>query len=135
MAMAQVVGRPRLDPHADRRALRAEKAELLRWRRLLRARLDLAVASFAPPETLGAMSWDLVPAAQLCLPLPQVLREIVTLDSEDDRVGMMHRLRELDRSLADYGMALDEALDECTEDLVAQLVRSDGPPTRAQGSR
>ena len=131
MAMAQVVGRPRLDPHADRRTLRAERAELIRWRRLLRARLDLAVAAYAPPETLGAMSWDLVPAAQLCLPLPQVLRGAITLDTEDDRVAMMHRLRDLDRSLADYGAALEAALDECTEDLVDQLVRSDGQATRA----
>ena len=135
MAMAQVAGPPRLDPHATRRTLRAEKAELVRWRRLLRARLDLAVASYAPPEALGAMSWDLLPAAQLSLPMPHTLREVVAIDSEEDRVGRMHQLRELDRELAAYGDALDAALDRCTEDLVAQLVLPDVAVPRPKDPR
>lgn len=124
MAIVQLAG-PVLDPHATRRTLRAEKAELQRWRRLLRARLDLAVASYAPPEELGAMSWDLLPAAQLALPLPQTLRDAVGLDADDDRVALMRRLRELDRELATYGHTLDQAMETCTEALVAQLVGAD----------
>lgn len=41
------------DARSVRRALRAERAQLLRWRRLLRARLDLTVARLAPPTHLG----------------------------------------------------------------------------------
>lgn len=125
--MAQVAGPTRLDPHATRRTLRAEKAELVRWRRLLRARLDLTVASYAPPEVLGATSWDLVPAAHVHLPLPDTLRLAVTASDGEDRVGLMHQLRELDRDLAAYGTALDVALERCTEDLVAELVHAQSP--------
>lgn len=124
MSTAPPASQDRLDPHATRRTLRAERAELLRWRRLLRARLDLAVASFAPPEVLGAMSWDLLPQAQLALPLPSSLREVVVIDGgpDDDRVALMRRLRELDRELAEYGRELDLALEACTEDLLAELL-------------
>lgn len=135
MAMAQVAGPSRLDPHATRRALRAEKAELVRWRRLLRARLDLAVASYAPPETLGVMSWDMLPTAMLSLPLPQTLREVVSLHPEEDRVGRMHQLRALDHDLAAYGAALDHALERCTEDLLAQLARADDVLPRPKDPR
>ena len=41
------------DLRLDRRALRAERARVAWWRRLVRARLDLAVAQAARPQTLG----------------------------------------------------------------------------------
>lgn len=132
--MAQVVG-PRTDPQTSRRTLRAEKTELLRWRRLLRARLDLAVASYAPPEPLGAMSWELLPAAQLRLPLTENLQAAVALEPEPDRVALMRRLRELDRELAAYGCALDEALEDCTDQLLAQLAQVDAQSPRPKDPR
>ncbi|NTW39740.1 MAG: hypothetical protein HGA44_07600 [Cellulomonadaceae bacterium] len=136
MSVAQASGQPvRLDPTATRRVLRAEKAELTRWRRLLRARLDLTVASFAPPEILGAMSWDLLPEAQLALPLPQSLHEVVSVDADVDRVALMRRLRDLDRELAAYGAELDVALEQCTEDLVADLMAPDRGPRPVREAR
>ena len=50
------------DLRLDRRALRAEHARVAWWRRLVRARLDLAVAQAARPQTLGED--DGVPAAR-----------------------------------------------------------------------
>lgn len=122
MSLAQECGLPsREDPMRSRRALRAEKAELLRWRRLLRARLDLAVASFAPPEALGAVAWDLLPQAHRALPHDVLLRDAVAVEDGVDRVALMQGLRELDRALATYGSELDAALERCTDQLVARL--------------
>ncbi len=109
------------DARAARRALRAEKAQLLRWRRLLRARLDLAVAGYAPPDTLGAMSWDILPEAQLSLPHPQQLLALVRLCPDDDQVALMQRLRDLDRQLAEYEDHLDSALEDSTQQIVGAL--------------
>ena len=117
MALIQAPG----DTRGSRRTLRAERAQLLRWRRVLRARLDLAVAAFAPPEPLGHMSWDLVPAAQLALPMHRELVEAVKLPQVEDQVELMQRLRVLDRALAIYGAELDDALEDSTQLVLDQL--------------
>jgi hypothetical protein len=116
------------DARAARRALRAEKAQLLRWRRLLRARLDLAVASYAPPDTLGAMSWDILPDAQLSLPRPQELLAVVRVSPAQDQVALMQRLRALDRQLADYQAHLDAALEESTQQIMGTFAAPDRKP-------
>lgn len=117
------------DARAARRALRAEKAQLLRWRRLLRARLDLAVAAYAPPDTLGAMSWDILPEAQLSLPHPQQLLALVRLSSTDeDQVALMQKLRDLDRQLAEYEEHIDAALEESTQQIVGALAAQESRP-------
>ena len=110
--------RPSTDARAIRRALRAEKAQLLRWRRLVRARLDLAVAGFAPPDTLGTMSWDILPEAQMSLPHPQSLLAAVRVTGATDDVALMHALRTLDRQLAEYGAQLDAALEMSTQQIM-----------------
>ena len=130
MTSTQVTERtlgPRTDARTVRRALRAEKAQLLRWRRLLRARLDLAVAGYAPPDTLGAMSWDILPKAQMSLPKPQDLLEAVNVGVTEDEVALMQRLRRLDRQLAAYGARLDAALEASTQQIMWSLAspRSD----------
>lgn len=109
------------DARATRRALRAEKAQLLRWRRLLRARLDLAVAAYAPPDTLGAMSWDILPEAQLALPHPQDLLDAVRAVDEKDQVALMQRLRALDQQLAAYEAHVDAALESSTQEILGTL--------------
>ena len=119
------VPRPGTDARAVRRALRAEKAQLLRWRRLVRARLDLAVAAYAPPDMLGAMSWDIVPEAQMSLPRPQELLAAVRFSGGSDEVALMQVLRDLDRRLADYGAQLDAALEMSTQ----QIMRTRAVPT------
>lgn len=124
----------RTDPMTTRRALRAEKAQLTRWRRLVRARLDLAVAAFAPPDALGEMNWDIVPEAQLALPMPEALAHAVAVPPPADPVALMEHLRALDRMLADYGRELDSALEETTLDdfrLLAGVTQPlDGAVTR-----
>lgn len=125
MTTTQVMERPAgpgTSARAARRALRAEKAQLLRWRRLVRARLDLAVAGYAPPDTLGAMSWEILPDAQLSLPRPQDLIAAVRIgSSNDDEVALMQQLRRLDRQLAEYGKQLDDALEASTEEILGTL--------------
>ena len=111
-----------LDVGPARRAVRSERAEVARWRRLLRARLDLLVATYAPPGPLGTVGWDVLPEAQLALPLADELLQAVALSPESDRVEVMRRLRELDRRLAAYADELDAAWDAATEGLVRSLV-------------
>lgn len=97
----------------DRATLRREKAQLLHWRRLVRSRLDLAVAALAPPPLLGEMGWHLAPVPQLCLPLPRELTDAITVTSTEDPVALLRRLRSLDAELAAYGVELDDALERC----------------------
>jgi len=125
--------RPGTGARAARRALRAEKAQLLRWRRLVRARLDLAVAAFAPPDTLGAMSWELVPSAQMKLPTPHDLLAAIRLPSEADQVALMRQLRELDRRLAEYGAEIDAALESSTHQIVHELASPEAVSTTEPG--
>lgn len=127
MAIAQVKERRTgcgPDARTARRALRAEKAQLLRWRRLLRARLDLAVASYAPPDTLGAMSWDILPDAQMSLPHPQELLDLVRTAGSADQVALMQRLRDVDQQLAEYEAQLDAALEDSTQDILDAFARA-----------
>ncbi|HEY3437533.1 MAG TPA: hypothetical protein VGK35_07590 [Actinotalea sp.] len=109
------------DPRTARRSLRAEKAQLLRWRRLLRARLDLAVAAFAPPQPLGEATWELLPEAEFGLPLPAQLMEAIQTDSDGDQVALMHHLRHLDDLLAAYGAEIDSALESSTQQIVRSM--------------
>ncbi len=116
------------DPWADgdlqvsRRALRHEKLEVGRWRRLLRARLDLVVGTYAPPDVLGTIGWEHLPSARLELPLPgELAAAIWTCEDDCDRVALMHRLRDLDRRLGGYTAALDGALEETTDTLLARM--------------
>jgi hypothetical protein len=124
---------------SDRRALRAEKAQLTHWRRLLRARLDLAVAAFAPPEPLGTVDWDKLPQAHHDLPDSTTLGAAVAVVTPIDPVELMNRLRHLDRSLAEYGRALDGALEVTTEHVVHDLARHTAAartaPTGTDGGR
>jgi hypothetical protein len=87
----------------------------------VRARLDLAVAGFAPPDTLGAMSWDVIPDAQMSLPRPQELLDAIGLSEPADQVALMHYLRALDHQLAAYGAHIDSALETSTQEIVRHL--------------
>lgn len=127
MAIAHVSDWLGLDAFATRRALRAEMAEVGRWRRLLRSRLDLTVASYAPPEVLGALAWGAVPPAQVSLPRPDALTDAIAVSGAGDRVQLMRELRELDKQLATYEHQLERALEESTERLVEQLASGPVP--------
>jgi hypothetical protein len=121
MATAHVSDWLGLDAFATRRALRAEMAEVGRWRRLLRSRLDLTVASYAPPEVLGTLSWGALPHPPAALPRPEALSEAVAVGGTGDRVQLMRELRDLDKQLATYEHELERALEDSTERLVEQL--------------
>lgn len=114
---------------ADRRALLAERAQLLRWRRLLRSRLDLTVARLAPPDHLGEYAWDLLPTAQLALPSTAEILQAVTgcPGRGADAVDTMEQLRSLDRRLAVYQDELDRAIEERTARVVDTLAESAEP--------
>lgn len=106
---------------SNHRLLRAEKAQLNHWRRLLRARLDLAVAGLAPPERLGVLTSDLLPDAVADLPEMRDLMSAVSVPSAEDTVDLMNRIRVLDRTLRGYAERIDEALEESTRALVRDL--------------
>lgn len=95
-----------------RRALLTESATTSRWRRLVQARLDLAVASTAPPEPLAR------PSAMLPEP-PESdeLRDLVE-SVPDDPVGLLLRLHHAQRALTGYGAALEAAASSATRELV-----------------
>ena len=93
---------------SSRRALRDERARVSYWRRLVSARLDLAVASAAPPEPLG-LDPTMFPAgavlkappasADIARALPRALPI-----SEIHHLDLLHRL---DEQLATYQYNLD----------------------------
>lgn len=137
MALAQVegAGGPVTDARATRRALRAERAQLQHWRRLLRARLDLAVAGLAPPEHLGAFTWDLMPDTAVLLPRSQDLADAIRVGEQPDVVDLLTRLRRLDRMLARYGDALEDAIEETTQELLAEQAATPAATAGAGGGR
>lgn len=117
-----------IEPAATRRAVRAERAEVVRWRRLLRARIDLLVASFAPPRPLGTDAWDLPADRQLDPPPASQIAAALGVCPDVDRVEALQRLRDLDRRLAQYNADLLRLVDCSTERLVMQLVEAELGP-------
>ena len=66
------------DLRLDRRALRAEHARVAWWRRLVRARLDLAVAQAARPQALGEdVAFQLPLEVGLDVPRPAALAAVL----------------------------------------------------------
>lgn len=118
---------------ATRHALRTEQAQVARWRRLLRARLDLEIAGFAPPEPLGVASGDELPASRVDLPSTVELTTAVRVVTPLDPIELMTRLRDLDRRLAAYAKDVAESLEECTHDVVRELAAGAGAAVDAIG--
>lgn len=113
---------------AARRALRTEKAQLARWRRLLRARLDLAIAGFAPPEPLGIALCDELPDSRYDIPAALELSHAIAVTTPLDPIELMTCLRRLDRALAVYEKDVDLALEETTVQVVRDLAAGQGMP-------
>jgi hypothetical protein len=114
------------DLHLDRRALRAEHARVTWWRRLVRARLDLAVAQAARPETLGEdMAFQLPLAVGVEVPRPAALASVLdgVLGGAEPvaDVGRLHELRALDAQLSTYAAGVEAALTSATDRLIARL--------------
>lgn len=105
-----------------RRALRAERAAVIRWRRLVRARLDLALAATVPVEPLGMLAAEHLPeGAGVEVPMHGELAAALLVDAPTHEVAQLGQLRDLDQRLRRYELALDDALRSATDAFVADL--------------
>jgi hypothetical protein len=100
-----------------RHDLLAQLREVDHWRRLVAARLDLAVAAVTAIDEPSAESTD-------GGPLPQGLREILGLPACDQALpeaAVLMRLRAAQRDLDEYARALRESTELATLELAALL--------------
>ena len=104
------------------RALRAERLRVCRWRRLLRARMDLAAAALAMPEPLGHVVGHVPVAAQVDLPMVLGLVEALSTGGPEGEVDRLEQLRGLDRRLAAYESTVVDLLREVAAELLDRLV-------------
>jgi len=117
--MSPLVARNVRDLRLDRRALRAEQARVGWWRRLVKARMDLAVAAAAQPQPLGEqVAFQLPLEVGLDVPRPAQLGELLGASTD---VGRLTELRALDDQLARYEAGVKEALRAATDRLIGSL--------------
>ena len=120
--MTPPVGQRVHDLRLDRRALRAEQARVGWWRRLVRARMDLAVASAAQPAPLGEqVAFQLPLEVGVDVPRPSELDGVLAGVSAHSEVGRLDDLRALDAQLARYEQGVRDALGAATERLITRL--------------
>lgn len=118
------VEHPLHDLRQERRALRAERARVGWWRRVVRARMDLVVASAARPDDLGAgMTFALPVDVALVVPRPAELERAFEGTDAAREVGVLPALRDLDTRLARYEDGVEQALHRVTDRLVERLAR------------
>ncbi len=123
------------DLRLDRRALRAEHARVTWWRRLVRARLDLAVAQAARPQTLGEdVAFQLPLEVGLDVPRPAALAAVLAGAGQVADLTLLHELRALDEQLSTYAAGVEVALTRATDRLIARLAATRTSPWRACGS-
>ncbi len=132
--MSLVVEASAADRLRDRRAaLRAERTRVAYWRRLVRARLDVAIAVITIPEPLGVEP-DALPCP---VTTPDVPRHVELLRSlraglPMAEVHQLEALRELDERLARYQAQVDAAFAEATDRFVEHLAdHPAAPPAHA----
>ncbi|WP_444664439.1 hypothetical protein ACT17Q_02185 [Cellulomonas sp. CW35] len=105
----------------DRRALRAESQRVGWWRRLVRARLDLALAAAARPAPLGEdVAFQLPLDVTLGVPRMGELERLLP-DLQPSDMPAIDRLRALDEQLALYEQGVTEALARTTDRLISRL--------------
>jgi hypothetical protein len=105
------------------RALRAERLRVSHWRRLLRARTDLAAAALAMPEPLGHAAGHALPAdARTDLPMVLGLVEALSTGGPEGEVDRLEDLRALDRRLATYESTVVRVLRDVADELLERLV-------------
>jgi hypothetical protein len=120
--MTPPVGQRVHDLRLDRRALRAEQARVGWWRRLVRARMDLAVASATQPAPLGeAVAFQLPLEVGVDVPRPSELDNVLSGVSSHAEMGRLDDLRALDAQLARYEQGVRDALSAATERLIMRL--------------
>ena len=102
----------------DQLALLLELREVEHWRRLVAARLDLAVAAIAAVDEPVVRSLPAAPAP------PFGLRELLGLGTPGagpDEVALLLRLRDVQRDLEAYACALRAQMRAATSDIVSRL--------------
>ena len=105
----------------DHRALRAERARVAWWRRLVRARLDLLVARTVGPQALGEeLAFALPLEVGLEVPRPSELALVLGPRDASD-VSRLEELRALDKRLARYQSGVEEAFVRATDALIDRL--------------
>lgn len=113
---------PLHDLRLERRALRAERDRVCWWRRLVRARMDLAVAAVADPGPLGEQVAFVLPLdVSLHVPRPDELRSTLPTTTVSHEVAALSELRALDVRLATYAQGVEAALATATSRLVERL--------------
>ena len=107
---------------SSRHALRAEQATVRWWRRLVQARLDLAVAGITMPGPLGE-EIALHPVGAFCPEPPRhsELTRVARGGLPAAEPAQLPALRSLDERLARYEHSIGDALTRVTEDLIAAL--------------
>lgn len=110
------------DLRYSRRALRIERTRVARWRQLLRARIDLAVATAALPEPLGQDPSGVLPVgAERDLPCHLELVCAVLDGAQPAELDRLGELRDLDHRLASYESTVSQALGGATDEFIRQL--------------
>lgn len=105
----------------DHRALRAERARVAWWRRLVRSRLDLLVARTVRPQALGEdLAFALPLDVGLQVPRPDDLFRVLG-DREPSDVTRLEQLRALDQRLAGYQAGVEDAYVRATDALIDRL--------------
>ncbi len=106
-----------------RRVLIAEQATVSRWRRLVRARLDLAIATAAMPDVLG-MRDELTavtsPPLEDLPTHPDLVRDVLG-GGPSIEVDRLEALRAHDRRLARYETGVTEALERATTEFIRRV--------------
>lgn len=116
-----VTGRSLNELRRARRILRAERARIVQWRRLVRARLDLAIAVAAQPDALG-LEPDVLPSGtEANLPMHAELVEHVLGGGPSIELDRLQALRELDKQLGRYEQSVTEALDAATTEFIRRV--------------
>ncbi|MGY4645129.1 hypothetical protein [Cellulomonas sp. URHB0016] len=119
------------DLRLDRRALRVERARVAWWRRIVRARLDLAVARAARPDVLGEdVAFQLPLEVGVSVPRPAELAAVLGTGQAGADVAQLDELHALDARLATYQAGVEDALTHATDELIASLAVD--PSTAAQ---
>ncbi|PVU82556.1 hypothetical protein DDP54_05565 [Cellulomonas sp. WB94] len=107
---------------SSRRALRAERARVSYWRRLVTARIDLALACVAPPDQLGLDLTLLLDGAVHTTPpahadLDKLLRHSLPITE----IHHLDELYRLDERLASYQRDLDDVIATTTAKFIDHL--------------
>jgi len=107
---------------SSRRALRAERARVTYWRRLVTARIDLALACVAPPDKLGLdLSFLLDDAVHASPPASADLDRLLRHSLPITEIHNLDELYRLGERLASYQRALDDVIASTTATFIDRL--------------